>query len=804
MRVSYDWLLDYIDPGISAEELAERFTLSGVEVGAVERFGPSLPGVVVGQVTSIEPHPGRSNLVLVDTDVGDKTLKIVCGAKNMQVGDKVAVARPGSELPGSRIIGEAVLYGVSSSGMLCSAQELDLDLGKEDEILILDHFAVIGEPVEQVLGFDDFILHLELTPNRADCLSMIGVAHEVAALTGAQVNLPPLMPPETGKDINEVISIDVEDTDLCPRYTARVISEVAIGKSPLWMQLKLLKAGIRPINNIVDITNYVMWEFGQPLHAFDLELLKKSRIVVRRAYQDETLVTLDGIKRKLDPEALVIVDGREPVGLAGVMGGENTEITGSTTGVLIEAANFNPTSIRRTARRYNLPSEASQRFEKGVNPEAAIWAQNRTALLLSELAEGKVLKGIIDHNISLLQPQHIRVHPDRINKILGLKIPEIEIKSILCSLGFNVQKNDKGGFLDLIVPLRRADITLEEDIVEEVVRLYGYDKVPVTLPRGELLENRESEEERLQKKIRSILVAAGYYECITYSFINPANLLKLRLTDEDNRMQAIPVRNPFSEEQAAMRTTLLPGLLKVIQNNFSHRELNQMLFEIGSVYVPESLPLKKLPDEKVKLALAATGLIPEPNWIIPSGEADFFTLKGALESIFSRLQVENVVFHPGTMPFSHRTRCAVISAGGFEIGFIGQLHPEVAEDWEISQPVTVCEIDFSVLTKVANPVPRVVPLPRYPAAKRDLALVAPRSLSTMQLEKTIRKAGGDLVNQVGLFDLYEGKQIPEGKRSLAYSITFRGEEGTLTDTEVNKALEKIKKALFDLGAVLRS
>ncbi len=804
MRVSYDWLLDYIDPGISAEELAGRLTLSGIEVGAVERFGPSLPGVVVGQVTSINPHPGRSNLVLVDADVGDKNFNIVCGAKNMQVGDKVAVAKPGSELPGPRLIEEAILYGVSSSGMICSARELDLDLGKEDEILILDQSSVIGEPVDQVLGFDDLILHLELTPNRADCLSMIGVAHEVAALTGAEVKLPSLLPPEIETDINDVIKITVEDTDLCPRYTARVVRGVVIGKSPLWMQLRLLKADIRPISNVVDITNYVMWEFGQPLHAFDLQLLKNNEIVVRRARQDEILVTLDGVERKLDSDALVIVDGRVPVGLAGVMGGEDTEITGSTTEVLIEAANFNPTSIRCTARRYNLPSEASQRFEKGVNPEAAIRAQDRTAILLSELAEGKVLKGIIDHNVSLLQQQKIKVNPGRINKILGLNIPGSEIRAILAKLGFSVHQKGEGGLLEVTVPLRRADVTLEEDIAEEVVRLFGYDKVPVTLPRGELLENRESEEERLQSMIRAILTAGGYYECINYSFINPANLVQLRLPDDDIRMHAIPVRNPFSEEQAVMRTTLLPGMLKVIQHNLSHRELNQMLFEIGSVYEPESLPLEKLPAEKVMLSLAATGLIPEPNWVIPSGETDLFTLKGVLETLFSRLQIENVDFNPQAVPFSHPTRCAVISANGRELGFLGQLHPEVAEEWEISQPVIVCEIDLSVLIGLANLVPKVVPLPRYPAAKRDLALVVSRDISALQLEKAIREAGGGLISQVKLFDLYEGKQIPEGERSLAYSITFRCEERTLTDAEVNKAQEKIEKALFDLGAVLRS
>ena len=803
MRVSYDWLSDYIDPGISAKELAERFTLSGIEVGAVERFGPELPGVVVGRVTAKKPHPGRSNLLLLDADIGDKILSIVCGAKNMETGDKVAVAKPGAVLPGSRLIEEAVLYGVSSAGMVCSARELELDLGREDEILILDQSAVVGEPVDRVLGFDDPILHLELTPNRADCLSMIGVAHEVAALTGAEVKLPPLTTPEAEPDINDVIKITVVDNDLCPRYTARVVREVIIGKSPLWMQLRLLKAGIRPISNVVDITNYVMWEFGQPLHAFDLGLLKNNEIVVRRAKENEVLVTLDGTERKLDPEALVIADGRVPVGLAGVMGGEDTEITDSTSEVLIEAANFNPTSIRLTARRYNLPSEASQRFEKGVNPEAAIWAQNRTALLLCDLAGGKVLKGIIDQGETDLQPKRILVDPKRVNKILGLSIPDSEIRLILTSLGFGVSRLDDNGPLEVAVPLRRADVSLEEDIAEEVVRLYGYDKVPASLPRGELLENRESIEERLYKEVRINLTAGGYYECINYSFINPVNLVQLRLPPDDLRMRAIPVRNPFSEEQAVMRTTLLPGILKVIQHNLSHRELNQMLFEIGSVYETGSLPMMELPDEKVMLAIAATGLIPEPNWIVPSGDSDFFTLKGALEILFSRLQIENIEFKPGAEPFSHPTRCAVISAGGEELGFLGQLHPEVAEAWAIGQNVTVCEIDLSTLVRLASPVPRVAPLPRYPAARRDLALVVSREISALQLERAIVEGGGGLVSQVKLFDLYEGRQIPEGKRSLAYSITFRLEERTLTDAEVNQAMDNIEKALFDLGAVLR-
>ncbi len=803
MRVSYDWLLEYIDPGISAEALAEKLTLSGIEVGALERFGPELKGVVVGQVKAMEPHPGKNNLTLVDTDTGDRVLSIVCGAKNMQIGDKVVVARPGSQLPGPCLIEEVKIYGVPSEGMLCSARELELDMGSEDEILILDSSAVVGESAGKILGFDDYILHLELTPNRADCLGMIGVAHEVAALTGKGVKMPPMAPPETERSVEDIVRISVEDKELCPRYTVRAAQDVVIGKAPLWMQIRLLKAGIRPINNVVDISNYVMWEFGQPLHTFDLQLLKNREIIVRRALQDETLVTLDGIERKLDPEALVIVDGKEAVGLAGVMGGENTEISEATTEVLIEAANFNPTNIRRTARRYNLPSEASQRFEKGVNPEAAIWAQDRTALLLSELTGGKVFKGIIDENALPLQSKRIKVRPEKISKILGLTIPENEVAAILSRLGFTVEQK-AGSAMEVTVPLRRADVTLEEDIVEEVARLHGYEKIPVTLPYGKLQGNRESEDERIKGLVRDILTAGGYYECITYSFINPQNLLQLRLPGDDYRRKAVPVQNPFSEEQAIMRTTQLPGLLKVMQHNLSHRELNQMLFEIGSVYEPESLPLKSLPVEKTKLTMAVTGLIPEPNWIVASQKADFFTLKGLLEILFERLQIIDIAYIPKAMPFSHPSRCAVVTSAGKELGFLGQLHPDVAEEWEIDQMVAVCEIDLDLLSKMANLTPKVVPLPRYPAAKRDIAVVVSRDISALQLENAIRKAAGGLVSQVKLFDLYEGRQIPEGKRSLAYSITFRREEGTLTDAEVNEAQERIEKALFDLGAVLRS
>ncbi len=802
MRVPYSWLLEFINPGLSPEELADRFTMSGVEVGAVEPFGQSMPGVVVGRVVSMEAHPGRSNLVLVKIDSGSEIFDIVCGARNMKPGDLVPLAKPGSELPGGRRIETATIYGALSRGMICSAHELGLELGAEDEILILNGNMALGTEVDRALGFDDMILHLEITPNRADCLSLLGVAYETAALTGAEVKMPPLDLIESGGAIDEALSISVTAPDLCSRYTARVVTGVKIGPSPLWMQLRLLKAGIRPISNIVDITNYVMWEFGQPQHAFDLGLVKNSRVIVRRGENKETLVTLDGVERKLDREVLVIADPEKPVGLAGVMGGENTEITSATEEVLIEAAVFDSPNTRRTARRYNLPSEASQRFEKGVNPEAVLWSQDRAAKLMSELAGGTILKGVIDIKSAHPEPARIKVDPRRVNRILGLEIPAPEIESIMDRLAFTVEKSDDQ-CLNVTVPARRADIQIEEDIVEEVARLHGYDKIPITLPEGALLENRESASDQVQRLTRDVITAAGFYECITYSFINPAGLDSLRLPDEDWRRHPIPVQNPFSEEQAVMRTTLLPGMLKTVRHNLSYRELDQALFEVGAVFKPLRLPLEELPDEQVKLAMAVTGQAPAPNWLTPSRDADFFTIKGALETLLNRFQVAGVEYEPRTLPFSHPTRSAVILADGEELGHICQVHPEVAAAWEIDQAVTVAEIDLQMIVSKASLVPRYVPLPRYPAANRDIAIVVTRDIPAEKLKKAIIEAGGEITGEVGLFDLYEGKQIPEGKRSLAFSITFRREEGTLTETEINAAMQKIEAALSALGAELR-
>lgn len=805
MKVPFNWLKEYVNHGLTPAELAERLTLAGIEVESFTPFRPPLSGVVVGLIKKVESHPGSKKLSVARVEVREgKIIQVVCGADNIAPGQKVPVALAGASLPGKKVIEKAEVGGILSEGMICSSGELGLEqLDVPGGIMVLDNGNLTGRPVEQIFELDEPILELDLTPNRADCLGMLGVAYEVASITGKDVRLPAAQPREMGKPVEDAAQVVVLDEELCPRYTARVIDEITLSQSPLWMRLRLLKAGIRPINNIVDITNYVMWEYGQPLHAFDGDLLKEGRIIVRRAQAGEKMVTLDGIERELDTEMLVIADSGGPIGLAGVMGGENTEINPRTCRVLLEAARFNPFNIRRTSRMLNLPSEASQRFERGVNPEAAPHAQNRASFLMEELAGGKVMRGMIDVNPSPPSPVRLTVRPYRINEILGLKIPQDEVISILQRLGFSVKRNGDGSALQVTVPLRRGDVTIEEDVVEEVARLYGYENIPVTLPRGELVECREGPEQRALDLTRDTLIACGFYEAITYSFVSPSVYDDLFLPAEDLRRLSIPLQNPLTAEQGVMRTTLLPGLLKVLQHNFSYQEFNQLIFETGAVYLAGSLPLEELPREESRLALAATGQLPEANWVVPSSQADFFVVKGALEAVTGRLHLKDIKFLPGTVPFIHPTRCALIMIDGAEAGFLGELHPAVAERWGIRQSVSVAEINMDLLAERANLVPQAASLSRHPAAWRDIAVVVSNEVPAEELENCIRRAGGYLVDRVTLFDLYEGAQVPEGKRSLAFNISYRRSEATLTDEEINEAQEGIKKALADMGAVLR-
>ncbi len=802
MRLSYNWLKEYVNIGLSADDLADRLTNSGIEVGSVDKFGTYLTDVVVGVVEKKNEHPYKNNLSMLEVYSGQEILSIVCGAKNMKVGDKVVLAKIDSELPGNRVIRETNIHGTMSQGMLCSAHEIGLDLGDEDEILILDDTAEVGERVDKILGFDDYILDLELTPNRADCLSMIGLAHEVSALTGIKVTLPSITVKEVAEETSKLIKVQVDDEKLCSRYTARIIKDATIKSSPLWLQLKLFKAGIRPINNIVDITNLVMLEFGQPLHAFDLDKLDTDSIVVRRAKENEVLVTLDGIDRNLDKDVLVISDHKKAIALAGVMGGEETEISTNTKNILLEAAAFDPINIRRTARKYQLPSEASQRFEKGIDPEVIICSQNRSASMIAEMSGGVVTRGVVDKDFTSNEPVLINIRQNKINNVLGIEISGDQTKKIFTGLGFSCEE-DRNDSLKVTVPLRRSDIKIEEDLIEEIVRIYGYDKIPLTLPKCQMVENGETVEERVFRETKNYLTAVGFYESVTNSFINKAGLYRLNLDEDDSLMKAIPVKNPISEEQGVMRTTLIPGLMRVAQHNFSHRELNQLFYEIGKIYMPETLPVSEAPEEKNMLALIATGVLPEANWAVESLPVDFFLIKGILERLFSLLRIKNVSFNLSQKSYTHPTRSAIVSIGNEEIGMIGQLHPTVAASWDIEQPIYFSEIDFDLIVSKTMIVPKVNRLPRYPSSRRDIAIVVSREIPAEKIEKTIYVAGGNVVQQVVLFDLYEGEQVPEGKRSMAYSIVFRSDKATLTDAEINLAQDNIKNELFQLGAVLR-
>ena len=804
MRVSYNWLKDYIDLELSPEELAERLTHAGVEVERVETFAEAPTRVVVGKIVTLEPHPYKSRLWVAGVDPGSgRPLQIVCGARNIARGQRVPLALPGAVLPGTgrRNIEAAELYGVMSEGMLCSGEELGLELGSPDGILILDPDSRTGLPLGDALELEDRILSLDLTPNRADCLGLLGLAYEAAALTGASINHPPAEPPEAAERASEVLRVDLQEPSLCSRYTARIIEDAAVGPSPLWMQLRLLKAGLRPISNVVDITNYVMWEYGQPLHAFDYRLTRGGEIIVRRARPGERLVTLDGVERLLDEDVLVIADAAGPVALGGVMGGENSEINPSTRTVLLEAALFNPASVRRTARRYGIPSEASQRFERGVNPDWTAEASGRAALLMAELAGGRICRGLVDSHPLPFVPRRVTVRPHRVSEILGLKIPAGETVQILERLGFAVER--EGRSLEVTVPPRRSDVFLEEDIVEEVARVYGYEKIPATLPRGELLESREELPERLQGLARGLLTACGFNEIITFSFISPAALRSLRLPENDPLLAAIPMRNPLSEEQSIMRTTLLPGLLKTLQDNFHHRTMDQLLFEIGAVYLPRRLPLEELPRESLRLSLAATGRLPEANWYSASRTAGFFVVKGAIEALLDRFGIEGAEYVPARLPFGHPTRSAALMIQGERAGCLGEVRPQVAEKWDFPQPTAFAELDLEMLMGRADLLPKVAPLPRYPAGLRDIAVVVPRSLPAVRLERAIREAGGGLVERVALFDLYEGSQIPGERRSLAFTITYRHSDRTLTESEINAVHSDIEKALNKMGAELR-
>ncbi|MFZ5596475.1 MAG: phenylalanine--tRNA ligase subunit beta [Bacillota bacterium] len=807
MRVSLKWLREYVDVTIPAEELAERLTMAGIAVEAIEKPGEGIEKVYTGKILKIEPHPNADRLsVCRVTTGGDVELQIVTGATNVREGHVVPVALEGARLAEGLVIKKSKLRGVESRGMLCSGQELGLDVSmmppeQSHGIMLLDPGTPLGLDIREVLGMDDVILELELTPNRGDCMSMVGVAREVAALLGNDLRMPETSVPESGAGISGLVTVDIEDPGLCGRYVARLFRNLKVGPSPLWMQERLKAAGVRPINNIVDITNYVMMELGQPLHAFDYDTIRDGHIIVRRARAGETIVSLDGNERILKEDMLVICDPGGPVAVAGVMGGLDTEVTGKTVNVLLESAHFNPVSIRRTSKALGLRSESSSRFEKGVDITGCPRAADRAARLLADMAAGEVAPGAVDNYPGRTPRRTVILRTGRVEHVLGVDVPRQEIVNILRGLEFTVR--DNGEDLLVTVPGHRPDVSLEEDLIEEVARMYGYINIPGTLPYGPTTPGVRTPRQSFEVVVKDCLRGLGLCEVITYSFFGPSMLDLCGLPQDSPHRNVLRLQNPLSEEQSIMRTLVLPGVLEVLQRNISRRNNDVAVFEVGKVFIPRGSG--QLPLEKNVLAAALTGNTAS-GWNSPGRSYDFYYLKGVLEVLLDRVGLKkysleresgNPLFHPG--------KAARLTVGEDVVGVLGEIHPDVMENYHLPRAVVAMEMDFDLLAGLSGKPVKYRPLPKFPGIERDLALVVRQGITALEISRVIRKFGGKYLQDISLFDVYRGGQVKEGCQSMAYKLKFQAEDRTLTDQEVNGSVNVISEALArEFGAELRS
>lgn len=807
MNVTLNWLKNYIDFELSASELADRLTMLGIEVESVKQLGAELEGVVVGSVGSIKPHPNADKLVLCQVDIGEtEGLQIVCGAPNVREGMLAPVATIGATLPIGLTIKRAKLRGEESHGMLCSEKELGLS---EDAtgLMELPTDLSLGTSISEALGLDDVVFELEITPNRPDCLSLIGVAREIRAETGNPLKLPQVDFNEDETDIREITSVTIEAPDLCPRYAARVIRGVKVGQSPAWLQQRLESVGVGVINNIVDITNFVLMEYGQPLHAFDYHKLAENRIVVRRAAGGENLTTLDEIDRELTSDMLVIADAEKPVALAGVMGGYDSEITETTADVLLESAYFNPSSIRATAKALGISTEASYRFERGADPGVVLAALDRAAQLIAELAGGSICKGVVDVYPGQQPLTEIQLRAERVNFILGTILDASEMVQILSNLGFDVeaastknrQADEETSPLRVTVPTFRSDVTREIDLIEEIARVYGYDNIPTTLPKGDIPVPAPNLSTEVRKHIKHFLLAAGMMEAINYSFCHPNCFDKIRLNADDPLRSTLKLQNPLSPEMSVLRTTLLPSLLENAQHNRNHQIDTIALFEIGSVFIRNGA--EKEP-ERVTGILA--GQVGEGVYSNPYREPDFYDIKGLVEGILEVCGIVDYTLEKTDAPTFHPGRNAAVLSSNKQIGIFGEAHPEVLENYDLPYKAYLFDFDMEALVDAAIFAKRFEPIPVYPKVERDLAIVVNKEVLSDMPTGLIYATGGELVESVRLFDVYEGEQVPEGKKSLAYAITYHSATETLTDKAVNALHDKVVKRLNqELGAELR-
>lgn len=795
MLVPLKWLRDYVDIDIDTQEFADMMTMTGSKVEKVDFFGKETNGVEVCKILEIEQHPDADRLKVTKVEVANgEILQIVTNATNIKVGDYVPVARIGAVLPGDFKIKKGKLRGVLSEGMFCGAEELTIPSAfvedhKKDGIYILDHqdSFELGMDVRDVLGINDALIEFEITSNRPDCRSIIGIAREAAVTLGKELKYPEIKVQACDEEMS--FEIDIQ-TDLCKRYCGRVVKDVKVGPSPYWMQRKLIEAGMRPISNIVDITNYVMLELGQPLHAFDLDDIKYNKMTVKMVEEGEKFTTLDGVERTLTSDMLVIGNQDKTLDLAGIMGGENSEIKDTTTSIFIEGASFAKENIRATSKKLGLRTEASSRFEKGIDINLAEEAVNRACQLIEELGCGTVLNGMLDYYPQKEEVQKVTVNPVRINKLLGVNVPMDQFINILESLEFkcNLVSSE---VLELEVPTFRLDITEDADILEEIARIYGYDNIPSASLEGNATAGVKTEKQKFIDNVKSNSIACGLNEILTYSFVSPRGVDKINLPADDEKRNFVKIMNPLGEETSVMRTTLIPNMLDVISTNISHKVEEVSAFECGNTFIPQ----EGLPIETKKYCVGMYGK-----------EVDFFVLKGVIESVLNNVGLKGYEIEPETTNLTfHPGRCAKIVYNNIYIGTFGELHPDVIENYNLGQRVYVAEINIDTVFENLNLTKSYNPLPKYPSTSRDIALIVKDEVFVKQIEDIIKANGEDLVESYKLFDVYKGAQIKEGHKSIAYSITYRSKDKTLTDEDVAKVHEKILSELSEkLNANLRS
>ena len=805
MNTSLSWIKAYVpDLDVTAQEYTDAMTLTGTKVEGFEKMDADLDKIVVGQIDKIEKHPDADKLIICQVNIGTESIQIVTGAPNVKEGDKVPVVLDGGRVagghePGQRVAGgikikKGKLRGVESNGMMCSIEELGSNRDMYPEapeygIYIFPEDTEVGADAIEVLGLHDVVFEYEITSNRVDCYSVVGIAREAAATFHKEFCPPVVTATGNDEDVNDYIKVTVKNTDLCPRYCARIVKNIKIAPSPEWMQRRLASVGIRPINNLVDITNYVMEEYGQPMHAYDLDTIANHEIIVRTAEADEKFTTLDGQERQMDEDVLMICDGEKSIGIAGIMGGENSMITDNVKTMLFEAACFDGTNIRKSSKRVGLRTDASGKFEKGLDPNNAQVAIDRACQLIEEMGAGEVVGGMVDVYGKKKEPVRVPFDPEAINNLLGTEIAEEDMLGYFKKIDLEYDKEKR----EVIAPTFRHDLFRMADLAEEVARFYGYDNIPTTLPRGEATTGKLSFKLRVEEIARDIAEFCGFSQGMTYSFESPKVFDKLLLPEDSPLRQTVDIVNPLGEDYSVMRTTSLNGMLTSLATNYNRRNKNVRLYELGNVYLPKALPLTELPEERMQFTLGMYG------------DGDFFSMKGVVEEFFEKVGLhKKETYDPNAgKTYLHPGRQANIIYDGTVVGYLGEVHPDVADNYGIGTRAYIAVIDMPEIVKKATFDRKYTGIAKFPAVTRDISMVMPKEILVGQVEEVIEKKGGAYLESYALFDIYEGEQIKKGFKSVAYSIVFRAKDKTLEEAEITSAMNKILEGLEALGIELR-